>query len=390
MYNVRIDVLVVCLAGCRREALKPASHLGSRIAAAGCGSVGARANSANDPVGPNGRSLRPGTNEPTPQRAARGGSEEMVVTVRKDYGAPLVGVSPAIRQINASIEKIAASDCGVLIEGESGTGKELVARRVHALSRRGENCFIPVNCANITESLFESQFFGHIRGAFTGAEQTMLGLVRSAHEGTLFLDEVGDIPHALQPKFLRMLQEGEVLPVGATAPVLVDVRIVAATHRLLRDHIREGSFRQDLYYRLNIVRLQVTPLRERPEDVPVLLDHFLSRHAARYGQAPIAVDLAARRRLAGYPWPGNVRELSSWVERLYAVGLEAETLIDELFAQTAGPSPLPEEVLSIEEAQRWAIQRALAQSSNCQRQAARLLKIDRTTLSRKLRQYQLG
>jgi DNA-binding NtrC family response regulator len=314
----------------------------------------------------------------------------MVVTVRKDYGAPLVGVSPAIRQINASIEKIAASDCGVLIEGESGTGKELVARRVHALSRRGENCFIPVNCANITESLFESQFFGHIRGAFTGAEQTMLGLVRSAHEGTLFLDEVGDIPHALQPKFLRMLQEGEVLPVGATAPVLVDVRIVAATHRLLRDHIREGSFRQDLYYRLNIVRLQVTPLRERPEDVPVLLDHFLSRHAARYGQAPIAVDLAARRRLAGYPWPGNVRELSSWVERLYAVGLEAETLIDELFAQTAGPSPLPEEVLSIEEAQRWAIQRALAQSSNCQRQAARLLKIDRTTLSRKLRQYQLG
>ena len=306
----------------------------------------------------------------------------------------VVGVSEALRDILGLVETVAQSDCPVLIEGESGTGKELIARTIHAAGPRAAHPFIPVNCAGVSETLFESQFFGHVRGAFTGAEQTMMGLVRSAEGGTLFLDEVGEIPPNIQPKLLRVLQDGEVLPVGGTAPAAVNTRFVAAANRSLRQDVRDGRFRQDLFYRLNVVRICLPPLRERPEDIPVLLDHFLARHALEYRRPAVVVPDDVRSQLAGYAWPGNVRELASWIERLYVTGLEVEVLAAALFAE-ADMGRLPDEaeardVMTLDEAERAAIQRALAAAGNNQLQAARLLDIHRSTLARKLREYHVA
>ena len=303
----------------------------------------------------------------------------------------LVGVSDAIREVLDLTDSVAASECPVLIEGESGTGKELVARRLHALSPRRAAPFIPVNCAGVSETLFESQFFGHIRGSFTGAEQTMLGLVRSAEGGVLFLDEIAEMPLALQPKLLRVLQDGEVLPVGGTAPSPVDTRFVAATNRNLLQEVRAGRFREDLFYRLNVVRIRLAPLRERREDVLPLLDHFLDLCAARAERPRALVPADARRRLEAYGWPGNVRELASWVERLYATGLPALALADALVAEAMSPAAAtPDAVLSLEGAERQAILRALESAGNNQARAARLLNIHRSTLARKLQQYHVA
>ena len=311
-------------------------------------------------------------------------------------GPRLVGVSRAIREILALVETVAQSDCPVLIEGESGTGKELVARRIHTSSPRAMCPFIPVNCAGVSETLFESQFFGHIRGSFTGAEQNMLGLVRSAEGGTLFLDEVGEIPANIQPKFLRVLQDGEVLPVGGTSPAAVNTRFVAATNRSLRQDVVEGRFRQDLYYRMNVVRIEIPPLRARPEDVPVLADHFMAACAAEYRRPAILLSEAVRRSLAEYDWPGNVRELASWVERLYVTGLAPEVALEMLLAEAGMPAAgaaagtFPGGVMTLEEAERVAIRRALAAADNNQLHAARLLDIHRGTLARKLREYNVA
>jgi len=310
----------------------------------------------------------------------------------------LVGVSRAVRDILVLVETVAQSDCPVLIEGESGTGKELVARRIHASGPRAARPFIPVNCAGVSETLFESQFFGHIRGAFTGAEQNMLGLVRSAEGGTLFLDEVGEIPENIQPKLLRVLQDGEVLPVGGTSPAAVDTRFLAATNRSLRQELNEGRFRQDLYYRLNVVRICLPPLRTRPEDVPALLDHFLAVFAAEYRRPAILLSDAVRCRLAEYAWPGNVRELASWIERIYATGLAPEPAMDLLLAEAempaagdaAGAGVFPGGVMTLEEAELTVIRRALAAAGNNQLHAARLLNIHRSTLARKLREYHVA
>jgi DNA-binding NtrC family response regulator len=308
----------------------------------------------------------------------------------------LAGVSCAIREILALVETVAQSDCPVLIEGESGTGKELVARRIHTSSPRAVCPFIPVNCAGVSETLFESQFFGHIRGSFTGAEQTMLGLVRSAEGGTLFLDEVGEIPANIQPKLLRVLQDGEVMPVGGTSPAPVNTRFVAATNRSLRQEVGEGRFRQDLYYRMNVVRIEIPPLRTRPEDVPVLADHFLAVYAAEYRRPAIVLSEAVCRSLAEYGWPGNVRELASWVERLYATGLAPEVAMEMLLAEAdalaagAAAGVFPGVVATLEAAELAAIRRALAAAGNNQLQAARLLNIHRSTLARKLREYNVA
>ena len=251
----------------------------------------------------------------------------MIFAAKVEAESRLVGVSPAIRDVNAIIAKIATSDCCVLIEGESGTGKELVARRIHMLSSRAGRPFLPVNCAGVSEGLFESQFFGHVRGAFTGAEQTMRGLVRTADGGTLFLDEIGDMPLSLQPKFLRVLQEGEVLPVGQSLPVAVNTRFVAATNRSLRQMVREEAFREDLFYRLNVVWIHVPPLRERPDDIPPLVEHFNAWFATKYCKEPVQLSHAVCQRLSAYSWPGNVRELSSWFERLYALDARPESMV---------------------------------------------------------------
>lgn len=299
----------------------------------------------------------------------------------------MVGNSAAFREINRLIDLVAASDCSVLVEGESGTGKELAARAIHARSVRRGKPFIPINCAGISETLFESQFFGHVRGSFTGADQTMVGLVRSAEGGVLFMDEVGEIPINLQAKLLRMLQEGEVLPVGTVTPVPVDTRFVAATNRDLRVAVREKEFREDLYYRLNVVRIFLPPLREHPEDIEPLLMHFVNRCAERRGVPPVHIDAKTVERLAGYLWPGNVRELASWVERLFVLGVAPKVLADSLLAERGALVP---DVVTLQEAERRAITVALKAADNNRSQAAQFLGINRATLHRKLVQYQIA
>lgn len=312
-------------------------------------------------------------------------------TARQKTAVPdIVGVSKAIHEVIHLVDQVAPSDCCVLIEGDSGTGKELIARRLWAGSRRRHRPFIPVNCAGISESLFESQFFGHVRGAFTGAEQNMLGLVRTAEGGTLFLDEVSDIPKNLQPKLLRVLQDQEVMPVGKPIPVRVDTRFIAGTNRNLRKLVEAGRFREDLYYRLNIVRIVVPPLRDRAEDVPVLLDYFNTLYAKRYRRPKIRVGREICSVLTGYAWPGNVRELEAWVERLYATGLEPEILTGMLLSESEAEAvPASTEPGSLKQVERQAIIRAMQHANYNQRKAARLLKVHRATLARKLKRYDL-
>ena len=303
----------------------------------------------------------------------------------------IVGVSHGMLEVVRLIDSVAPSDCCVLLEGESGTGKELLARRLCLKSRRSNEPFIPVNCAGISPALFESQFFGHVRGAFTGAEQNMLGLVRTAHGGTLFLDEVGEIPLNLQPKLLRVIQEREVMPVGQPISVKVNTRFVAGTNRNLREMVKTGDFRQDLYYRLNIVRVVVPPLRQRPEDVPVLLDHFSASFARHYAMPQLPISDAVRSVLMGYGWPGNVRELAAWVERLYATGLEPEVLAEMLLVEGDPRQTAPSRSeMSLDHAERKAIVHAMDMADFNQRKAARMLKVHRATLARKLKKHKLA
>lgn len=316
----------------------------------------------------------------------------MSSSVRPEKDFPqIIGVSEAIREVLRLVDSVAPSDCCVLIEGESGTGKELMARRLCAKSRRKNQPLIPVNCAGISQSLFESQFFGHVRGAFTGAEQSMLGMIRSADGGTLFLDEVAEIPLNLQPKLLRVIQEQEVMPVGHPVPVKVDTRFVAGTNRNLRDLVNRREFREDLYYRLNIVRVVVPPLRDRREDISVLLDHFMAFYAKQYKHAEMAISAAVRSVLVGYAWPGNVRELAAWVERLYATGLEAEVLAEMLLLESESrPDAIPHADMSLDQVERRAIVQAMDLSDFNQRKAARMLKVHRATLARKLKKHKLA
>ena len=316
----------------------------------------------------------------------------MITTMLSPGGLPIiVGVSVALREVLDLVDRVACSDCSVLIEGESGTGKELIARRICAKSPRWDRPLIPVNCSGISESLFESQFFGHVRGAFTGAEQNMLGVVRTADGGTVFLDEICDIPMSLQPKLLRVLQEQEVMPVGKPVPVKVDTRFLAGTNRNLAEMVRRGTFRRDLYHRLNIVRVVLPPLRDRAEDIPELMNHFSQVFAQRYQCEPIFVDPAVRSVLATYPWPGNVRELCAWVERLYVTGLSPAVLAEMLLCEgDLGATPSSVGATSLEQIERQAIVQALERSDHNQRQAARMLQVHRATLARKLKKHRLA
>jgi len=289
----------------------------------------------------------------------------------------------------------------VLLEGESGTGKELLARRIHFRSKRRNYPFIPVNCAGISESLFESQFFGHVRGAFTGAVTETLGIVRSAEGGTLLLDEVSEIPLHQQAKLLRLLQEREVVPVGWPRPIAVDVRFIASTNKNLQREMQQRRFRADLYHRLNIVRIEVPPLRSRPEDIDPLLDSYLEVYANEYGLPKRHLGEGIRRQLREYDWPGNVRELCSYVERLYAADLPplppammAGVRSEAAPARSVEPGPgRITEVLekpltfTLAEAEQAAILRALTQTGWNRSAAARLLAVHRSTLLRKMRYY---
>jgi two-component system response regulator PilR (NtrC family) len=238
---------------------------------------------------------------------------------QKDEAEPhaegILGHSPAMQQLKATISKLARSQAPVYIHGESGSGKELVAHQIHLQGSRAKAPFIPVNCGAIPENLMESEFFGHKKGSFTGAVADKQGLFQAAHKGTLFLDEVADLPLTMQVKLLRAIQEGAVKPVGGVEEIPVDVRILSATHKSLEHEVAAGEFRQDLYYRLNVIKLKVPPLRERQDDIILLADFFLQKIAERWQMPPIRLSAAARDELMRYSFPGNVRELENVLER---------------------------------------------------------------------------
>jgi DNA-binding NtrC family response regulator len=306
----------------------------------------------------------------------------------------MVFASEAMRRLAVLVARVAPRDVTVLVTGESGTGKERVAEAIVAGSRRAEKPFVRFNCAALSPELAEAELFGHARGAFTGATRARPGLFGEADGGTILLDEVGELAPSAQAKLLRVLQEGEVRPVGEERTRTVDVRVVAVTHRDLAALVREGRFREDLYYRLDVVHLHVPPLRERPEDVPVLARHFLARAAGRFGVSPLAVPEALSARLAAHAWPGNVRELENAVEGLVALsppeGLDLSLLPGgPPRAGGAGPGahPLREKVEAYE---RGLVVEALRAARGNRSEAARALGISRVTLHDKLRKYGLG
>ena len=300
----------------------------------------------------------------------------------------IISVSPAMKQVLAIADRVAGTDATVLITGESGTGKEAVARRVHVRSRRAEGPFVTVNCAAIPGELLESELFGHARGAFTGAVRDRTGRFRQAEGGTLFLDEIGEIPLALQAKLLRALQERAVDVVGGDRPVPVDVRIVAATNRDLPALLRDGTFREDLYYRLNVVEIRVPPLRERPEDIPPLVEYFMKETG---GGRELAVPAAVMKELAARSWPGNVRELANACERMAILCRDTEILLEDLppSAPRAGEEwpPLPAEGLSLVDLEKRVIERALRLKGGNITHAAAYLRVPRHILVYRIEKY---
>jgi DNA-binding NtrC family response regulator len=310
---------------------------------------------------------------------------------RPGFGG-LIGVSQRMQRVYKMIEKVSQHEYPVLILGESGTGKELVARSIHFLGARKNHPFAPVDCSALVPTLIESELFGYVKGAFTGAVQARQGLLEVAQGGTLFLDEIGDMPVDLQAKLLRALQEREVKPVGSTERRRIDVRIIAATNRDLETAIRTGSFRQDLYFRLNVVQIKLPPLRERKSDIPLLVTSFLEKFANPRGESR-SISEEAMRQLVSYDWPGNVRELENAIERAVALGsgpiVHVGDLPSNLQYPTTERAPEKDELLPLEELERRAILRMLRETSGDKLAAARMLGIGKTTLYRKLKQYHM-
>ena len=309
---------------------------------------------------------------------------------RPGFGG-LIGVSPRMQRVYKLIEKVAQHSYPVLILGESGTGKELVSRSIHFSGPRSNKPFSPVDCSALVPTLIESELFGYVKGAFTGAQQSKQGLFEAAGEGTLFLDEIGDLPVDLQAKLLRALQEHEVKPVGSNDRVGIRARVIAATNRDLEASIRTGSFRQDLYFRLNVVQIKLPALRDRRVDIPLLVNAFLEKFSdpAR----PIhTISEEAMRRIMAYDWPGNIRELENAIERAVALGsgpiLHVGDLPSNLQYTSTEKLPEGDEMVPLEALERRAIFRALRETAGDKLAAARLLGIGKTTLYRKLKQYE--
>ncbi len=289
-----------------------------------------------------------------------------------------------------TIEKLEGNNSPVLITGESGVGKELVARALHLVSPLASKVFLPVDSASLVGTLMESELFGHTKGAFTGAHEQKPGLVRAAQGGTLFLDEIGELPSEVQAKLLRLLQEGEVRPIGATRPIPVNVRILAATNRDLETEVKAARFRKDLYYRLNVINIHLPPLRDRREDIPALVEHFTRRYAIHN----VSVAEEVMQAFLAYHWPGNVRELENAIRRMMALKSNPVVQVHDLpsslrnFAeQMDGPPEQPDDILPLEEVERRHILKAVERTRGDISTAAILLKIGRTTLYRKIKQY---
>ncbi|MBK8233638.1 MAG: sigma-54-dependent Fis family transcriptional regulator [Candidatus Eisenbacteria bacterium] len=318
--------------------------------------------------------------------------------VTGDWGG-MIGSSPVMRRMFEQLERVADTEAPILITGESGTGKELVARAVHAHSRRAPGAFVPLNCAAMPEALLESELFGHARGAFTDAKAERTGLFVQASGGTLFLDEVGEFAMTLQPKLLRALQERRVRPVGGTAEVPFDARLISATNRDLEFEAETGRFREDLYFRLNVIRIEVPPLRERGDDILLIAQRMIDQIAARDGRSVRGLGVAAAERLIEYPWPGNVRELQNCIERAVALADHDLLLVEDLperirrssaHLKPASPTAVGgpgSPMLSMEEVERRHILTVLNEVGGNKSLAARILGLDRRTLYRKLETY---
>jgi len=302
----------------------------------------------------------------------------------------ILGDSPAVARLRGVIEQVAPSEATVLITGESGSGKELVAREIHARSRRAGGPFVAINCAAMPANLLESELFGHVRGAFTDARSARDGLFVQAGAGTLFLDEVGEMPLEMQAKLLRVVEERAVRPVGSDTTVPVHVRLITATNRNLEEELSAHRFRSDLYYRLNVVEIRVPPLRDRGDDILLLARWFLLRHATETGRPAATLTIEATRCLLEYPWPGNVRELENCMIRAVTLSRNPEISVEDLPVRVRGheedftdfPSEVPEDLVSMEELQRRYLVRVLEAVAGNKTRAARILAIDRRTLYR--------
>lgn len=299
--------------------------------------------------------------------------------------SPMVGESHALQEIKTLVQRLAPLPSTVLITGESGTGKEVVARSLHQSSQRTARPFVAVNCGAIAPELIESELFGHSKGAFTGASGAREGLFFYAQGGTLFLDEVGEMPLNLQAKLLRVLDEKKIRPVGSDMEMPVDVRIIAATNRSLSEHVKNGSFRQDLYFRLDVINIHIPPLRERHEDIAPLARYFMRLLAAKMAIAPVALDAAVIDRMRGYQWPGNARELRNVIERTLILGHVPDACLGNETAVPAQAQPAQED--SLEAVEKRHILNVLSAASGNKTEAARRLNISRKTLDRKCAEW---
>ncbi len=330
---------------------------------------------------------------------ARLAAERERLVSERSLAHELVFESAAMSRLAVLVHRVAPRDVTVLITGESGTGKERIAEAIVGGSKRAERPFVRFNCAALTSELAEAELFGHAKGAFTGAHRRRTGLFREAEGGTILLDEVGELDPQIQAKLLRVLQEGEVRPVGEDQPVAIDVRVLAATHRDLAQRVREGRFREDLYYRLKVVELHVPALRERPEDIAPLARHFLRRYAARFGVSPLREPLDLMERLLALDWPGNVRQLENAIESLVALSDQGaldlgllptpEAKAGELVRGAAVEGPTLSLKQKLEGYERGLLIAALEQAQGNRSEAARVLQIGRATLHDKLRKYGL-
>ena len=327
---------------------------------------------------------------------------ELKSKVGQVAGPQIIASSEGMKKVLATALRIATYRSTVLLTGESGTGKEVVAQYIHESSNRARQPFVPVNCGAIPEGLMESEFFGHVKGAFTDAHGHKRGLIESASGGTIFLDEVGELPLLLQVKILRFLQEGEIRRVGDTRSLKVDARVIAATARDLTVEVAAGRFREDLFYRLNVVPIRIPPLRERPDDIPALAEHFLLRTCERLRVTRISgIGPDAMRALSAYPWPGNVRELENLIERAVVLADQPEIGIDVLpdHVRDGGEVAGPRSVLNLvglsvkrnsRELERTLIARALEETGGNRTRASRLLELSHRALLYKLKEYGLG
>ncbi len=317
------------------------------------------------------------------------------VVRQTEHFGPMVGRSAGMRRVYDLVERLANTTASVLVTGESGTGKELVARALHEMSPRNEGEFVAVNCAAMPENLLESELFGHARGAFTGAREARDGLFVRADGGTLFLDEIGEMPPGMQAKLLRALQEGRVRPVGGDREVAFDARLVTATNRSLEDEVAASRFREDLYYRINVVQIELPPLRSRGADVLLLAQHFLEQYAARYGAPVKGIGREAAERLSSWHWPGNVRELQNCIERAVALARFDHIGVDDLPARLRDAprrsggfdAESPDDLVPLADLERRYILHALEVIGGNKTATADALGIDRKTLYRKLERY---